>query len=260
MKIDRVIFCLNNNKTYTGFWNINSKIWSEKYSITPTLFYVGEQNEFEKLNLSKNHGDVFFLPNSKNDLTNGSKRNWTITWSLFYGATYFPNETCITSGIDQIPLGDHIAKFVEKYDDEKYLVCWSDAYSKNEVLFPSSHHVGKGKDFKEIYKISDDWEEELNKIYNKKNLYSTIAHDYWGIDEAYSSEIILRKRSEKVILVKDFFDDWSNRRIDYRKNGLGHDVNLLKDGYYSELHAPRPYESYQTAIDEIIFNCHNIRI
>lgn len=258
MKIDRVIFCLNNNQTYTGFWNINSKIWCEKYHIKPTLFFVGEQKEFDELKLSKEHGEVFFLPNPKKDLSNCSKRNWVITWALFYGATFFPNDICILSGIDQIPLGNHIIDLAEKYTD-KYLVCWSDAYNNRDELFPSSHHIGSGKDFKEIYEISDDWEEEINKVYNQKHKYRTLAHDYWGLDEAYSSELILRKKTDKIVLVKNFFSEWSAKRIDARRDGMSYNPNLLISGHYSELHAPRPYENNKQAIDQIVSICHNIR-
>jgi hypothetical protein len=259
MKINRIIFCLNNNPTYTGFWNINARIWSEKYNIKPTLFFVGDYKEFKDLNLSEKIGDVFFLPNANRDLTNGSLRNWTITWSLFYGSTFFPNEVCMLSGIDQIPLGDHIIKLADSYDEDKYLVCWSDAYNNFENLFPSSHHISLGKNFKEIYEISNDWQEEIDKVYSHRVKYN-LNQDYWGLDEAYSSELLLKNRTERVVLIKNFFADWSNRRIDFRKNGLNYNVGLLKSNYYSELHAPRPYEDYKKAIDNIILDCHNIEV
>jgi|688.fasta_scaffold23718_9 hypothetical protein len=259
MQINRVLFCLNNNPIYTGFWNINSKIWSEKYNLKTTLFFVGDQTEFNNLNLSKNFGEVFFLPNLKQDLSNGSKRNWLVTWSLFYGATLFPNEVCLTSGIDQIPLGNHIFELADRYSD-KYLISFSDAYNKLENLFPSSHHIALGSDFKKIFEIEDNWEEEALKVFNSKTRYKTLASDFWGLDEAYSSDMILKKRNENIVFVKDFFSEWSHRRIDGRKDGMGYNKELLKKGYYSELHALRPYEQYKSQIDDIVFNCHNIRI
>lgn len=260
MKIDRIIFCLNNNPTYTGFWNINSRIWAEKYDLKPTLFFVGEEEEFNSLNLSKNFGEVFFLPNLKQDLTNGSKRNWIVTWSLFYGiAKFFPDDVCLTSGIDQIPLGNHIFELANKYSN-KYLISFSDAYNNREDLFPSSHHIASGIDFKNIFEISDNWEEEILKVYASREKYKTINQDFWGLDEAYSSEMIIKKRSDNIVLVKDFFSDWSNRRIDGRRNGMSYNRDLLKSGFYSELHALRPYEQYKSQIDDIIFNCHNIRM
>ena len=45
MKIDRVILSVNNNPTYTVFWNIVSKIWKEKFNI------IMKKASFDELNL-----------------------------------------------------------------------------------------------------------------------------------------------------------------------------------------------------------------
>ena len=47
MKIDRVIFCLDNNPNYAGFWNINSRVWKNVYNVNPTLIYIGDKEDIK---------------------------------------------------------------------------------------------------------------------------------------------------------------------------------------------------------------------
>ena len=49
----------------------------------------------------------------------------------------------------------------------------------------------------------------------------------------------------------DYFNNyWVQRRID-RGWTDGYDVNLIKEGYYTECHARRPYEEHAEYIDGI---------
>lgn len=252
MKIDRIIFCLNDNDIYTSFWNKVSEVWARAFNIKPTLFFVGSEENLTKHNLSTKYGEIYFLPkkflNKKN-----VKRDWSVTWALFYGATMFPNDVCITSGIDQIPLGEHIFENLKEISNDSYVICFSDAY-RTPNLFPSSHHVAKGSMFKEIYNIDDDWGNELEKVYNKHSLYK-LEWDDWGLDEAYSSELLLQKKStHNLIFWKGFFHNiWVPRRLD-RCIQLNYDIDLLQRGWYSELHSPRPYEEYKDYINTVIYD------
>lgn len=258
MKIDRVLFCLNDNQTYTKFWNINSKIWKTKFNIIPTLIYVGEEEDIQKNKLSNEYGDILILPKYSKDLCKGSVRQWYITWALFYGATKFPDDICMTSGLDQIPLSTVFLEKIEDIKEDKYIVGFADAYGRKD-LFPSSHHVGKGSIFKEKYEILDDWYEEIERIYQSRNLYKfhNLHDDYWGLDEAFSSDFLVKK-SEDVHFINNFFHVvWNSRRID-RAHGLTYDLKKLEDGWYTELHSPRPYELYRQQIDQIIFIAHEI--
>lgn len=256
MKIDRILFCLNNNPTYINFWNINSKIWKLKYNIKPTLLYIGAKEEIKKLNLLEEHGEIIVLPKIDEDLCNGSLRQWYITWALFFGASLFENEVCMTSGIDQIPLSNIFLEKISDIEQNKYIIGFADAYGRKD-LFPSSHHVAKGKYFKNKYEILNNWHEEVYKVYSHKNKYNFLYEGYWGLDEAYSSEMLL-KNNDNIHYINNFFHPlWTKKRID-RDHGLKYDIKLLSNGWYSELHSPRPYELYSQQIDNIIFSAHGI--
>ena len=44
MKIDKVIFSVDDNPLYEGFWEIQSKICSEILGITPVLFKITDND------------------------------------------------------------------------------------------------------------------------------------------------------------------------------------------------------------------------
>lgn len=252
-KIDRIIMALTKNKNYTGFWNYTSKIWKNKFNVIPTLFFYGTQEELDNLNLSKDHGEIYLLERC-NEVTASTKLEWPCTWGLFYGASKFPNDVCMLSGIDQIPLNTYFFKKWQEIENviEKYVVGFADAYGDpenlpNTVYYPSSHHIAKGNKFKEIYSIDNDWFSELKKIYSLRNSYYIPNPDYWGLDEAYSASVIKKRRKDNfdIHFMKIFQSYWTAHRLD-RSNMNGFmNVNLddIKNEKYCEFHAARPFES-----------------
>lgn len=239
MKIDRVLFCLNNNKLYHGFWDVVSKVWSQKYGIKPVLFYVGSREEAESLGLENGHGEVHILDSPSNVPT------WAVPWSVFYGAAnFFPDEVCVTSGIDQIPLGNHIIDLASQYDEEDYLVAFAEAYRRSD-LFPSSHHVAKGSAYKKVHNIGENWEQEINKL--------SLCGTFWGVEEAYSSANLLVHK-EDIKFPKDFFfKTWVAGRLErVGPYPPKYDLAGLKNGIYTEYHCHRPYTEYSAGIDKVV--------
>lgn len=252
MKIDRVFFCLNNNPLYTGFWNVVSKVYLKAFNITPTLVFYGEKYEAVSLNLSEDYGEITCIPRLKN-FTINHNREWYVPLTLFFAAAKYSNEVCMTSGIDQIPLSDLFLKEIEKYDDNKYVVAFSDAYK--EPFYPSSHHVAKGSLFKKVHNVSDNFEHEIEKALSCKNDPS-LPNDLWGLDERYTSKMLDSFDKDAIILVKNFFyERWVPRRLD-RSTILqtGYSTDLASNKAYSEFHSVRPYEVYKSIIDKLIFD------
>jgi hypothetical protein len=269
MKIDRVILVLNNNPTYTHFWKIISEVWKNNFNIKPTLIFNGTQKEFEDNNFGIPPED-YIIVNTIPEVSE-SNPDWSVTWSFFWGASQFPNDTCLISGIDQIPLGDFFFKKILEFSDEKFIIGFSDAYKgydKNKlgyfntatnVLFPSSHLVGKGKKFKEIFEIDDEWQDEIFKVYNSRNRYHLNNKFYpgklWGLDECYASEkISVHKNQEDLIHLDIFWNYWVKNRIDLCGGiNSNFNINLLKEGHYSEL-TTKNYQAHKSKIENIINN------
>jgi len=269
MKIDRVILAVNNNATYTRFWGIVSKVWKNNFNITPTLIFNGTQSEFESNNFDIPKEDCIIVDRIAQ--VSESSPDWSVTWSLFWGASQFQNEVCLLSGIDQVPLGDFFFKKIMEFTDDKFIVGFSDAYKSYDkntlgyfntvtnVLFPSSHLVGKGKKFKEIFDIDDSWENEIIKVHDSRNRYHLQNKFYpgklWGLDECYSSEKISTfERQEDLIYLDIFWDYWEKNRIDIcGKINHNYNINLVREGYYSEL-TTKKYDIHKSDIENVINN------
>lgn len=269
MKIDRVIFTLNNNPKYVPFWNVNSYVWKHKFKIQPTLIFNGTKEELDNCSFSFEYGD-FLLVDRIEDVSESSP-DWSVTWALFWAATQFPEETCVFSGIDQIPIGNLFFEKIKEIEDEKLVVGFADAYKKytpstlgyfntvTNVLYPSSHLVGKGKLFKEIFEIDDSWETEIRKVYNSKSRYHLQNNFYrgklWGLDECYASEKISIYNKPKMIhYLEIFWDYWFKNRIDLQSlTNNKYDLNLVKEGYYSEF-TTKKFTSDKLTIDSIVDN------
>lgn len=266
MKINRVIFPLNNNKNYTSYWNVFGEVWRDHFHIKPTMVFVGTQSELESNNFDQTIGDIIRL-DPVNEVIEKFP-DWSVTWSIFYVASLFENDVCITHGIDQLPLSNYFFTQVEKIQDNKLIVGFGDAYAtygpdilgyyntQTKVMYPSSHLVGKGALFKSIYQIDDSWETEIKKVYSNKSRYllknKYYANSSWGLDECYSSELISKYDQSYIEYFDFFWKIWHPRRIDRGGQNLNYSCDLIKLGYYSELHSFRPYESHKHIIDNII--------
>jgi len=275
MKIDRVIFCLNNNPVYSSFWNKYSKVWRDKYKIKPTLIYNGTHDEIKHLKLSEEYGEIILLPIVE-EVSIYKRLDWSVTWSLFWGAAMFENETSMLCGIDQLMLTNFFIDHLKDVPDDKYVIGFADAY-KNYTpqtlgymfspesdralakrspasYFPSSHHVAKGALYKDVFKIEDTWQDEVKKVFSHRNKYHhTNEVTFWGLDECYSSDLIYSYEKEEVFHLPEFFYSyWHPARIDRGGQNVQYDVQKLRNGDYSEYHSHRPYEIAKPYIDKLI--------
>ena len=259
MKIDRVIFCLNDSPTYTGFWNSFSRVWKQKYDIHPTVMFVGTEDALKRSNLSQQWGDIIRLDPVEECIVD-PKQDWSVTWAMFFGASLFENEVCVTMGIDQIPLSNAFFDFLlkaEELDNDKYVVALSGAYQQyNMSHYPSAWHIAKGSVFKKILQIDSDWEKEVKKVFASRNKYATLPENFWALDECYSSDMIqqyaAKQENNEIRLMPRFYQDyWNPRRVDRNKR-MQYDINLLQAGEYTELHAPRPFDANKEYILKLI--------
>ena len=121
MKVNRVILVSNNNRLYSDFWNKLSFTYKEKFGVNPTLVFFGSKEEIKLLNLSEKYGNIIL--EKKVD----GVADWQYTWALFYYTKFYPDDTCIVMGIDQIPLGTYFLKdCIQDISDEKYVMLIDD--------------------------------------------------------------------------------------------------------------------------------------
>lgn len=254
--IDRVVMCLTNNENYIDFWNYTSKVYREKFNTIPTLMFSGTSDDLNYLKssgrLSQTYGEIIHLPRV-DGIFFDPNLDWTCTWGLFYGASLFPDDVCMLSGIDQIPLSSRFYDLINNVNvREKYIVGFSDGYAHEDADFPSSHHVSLGKNFKKMYSIDDAWEDELKKVYNHKEVRERVkTPSLWGMDEAYSSYFIkqyIKNNNSPVdiVLITGFFNYWRSRRIDRAVGAIPVNQQILeaiKGSEFTEYHSVRPFSA-----------------
>jgi len=267
MKVDKVIIALDNNETYTHFWNLFAPIWVDVFKIKPVLIFNGTTDEFNQLNFNVTNCEHIIV-NKIESLPN-TRPDWSVTWSLFWGVTQFKEDVCMLIGVDQLPLSLFFFDKIKDYSNDDFIVGFSDAYTnynketlgyfntKSNVMYPSSHLVGKGIVFKEIFEIEDLWEDEVKKVYSKKELFYLNCIFYpntlWGLDECYSSDKIFNfANKEKIQHLNIFWDYWHKNRIDLGGNiNDNFSIDNLKNGQYSEL-TTKNYFGDKIKIDTII--------
>jgi hypothetical protein len=244
-RVDRVIMTLTANPQYTGFWPYVAEVWASKFKVKPTLMFYGDAQDVpDELPFA----EVFHMERVPG-VTVDQSLDWACTWSLFFGATLFPDEVCMLAGIDQVPLNGVILDKIKQAPAEHYTVGFGDAYYADplrpDATFPSSHHVALGRKYKTVFGIEDDWVAEVTKVYGCRGRYPLPA-SYWGLDEAYSSEM-LRSRTRShgdVTFIKGFFQEFQSSRLWRGKDALqAIDLEGVRAGRYSEWHADRPFES-----------------
>lgn len=254
MKVNRVILSSNNNELYYPFWNVLAPVYKEKFSIQPTLCWIGKEDELKECEVDRSLGDVIILEPNPNYHT-----PWQTTWALFWATQRFLEDTILIIGIDQIPLSDMFLKMVHKNSENSYNMLIADAYSPNHWkkqsgASPSSYHIAKGKTFLDVFNFDTNFKEEIEKV-GKSGIMGLWENTEgrWGIDESYSCHK-LRNYSGEI----NSFDNFrllEKHRIEcFRDRETHYDINKLKQGGYSESHLCRPYTNHKEYINEMIKN------
>jgi hypothetical protein len=252
MKVERVILATNNNPLYYDFWNNLSFTYKKKFGVEPTLIFFGTEEELETLNLSKEHGTII-VQKPVPDI-----QPWQYTWGLFYFTKMFEDDVCAIMGIDQIPMGTYFLKDVIKdVPEDNYVMLIDDQYKmegKSKFTWyengysPSAYHIAKGSTFYDIYDFEDTFEEEIMKLQNMDIV--TMWGDKWGMDESYSCRTLMKYPYKRRISALSKSSDFLKRRVDcYRNMEAPYNQVLLKNNFYIECHACRPYSEHTEYLD-----------
>ena len=102
----------NSNPMYLDFWPIVSRVWLQKFNITPILYYIDENHDVE---IDETYGIVKRLKPVKN-----VPIYLQCLWVRYWSFSEYSNDVCIISDIDMFPLSqeyfiDSISHIKEKY-------------------------------------------------------------------------------------------------------------------------------------------------
>lgn len=231
MKPTKAIVATNNNVMYYPFWNVVSKFWNKVIGIEPVLIFVGKENP-NVLNLSDEYGEVFHFNPSDHELSYS-----TVTMAQVirhFGATKYPNEICILSDADMLPLKKeyYFNENTLNFDDQGVCFYSSDWPAPNR--YPMCYIAAKGSVFEEIIGAHyDDFPEVIGKWIECGHGWDTdelIFYDKWKNSKYKDNSLFLKRGWNRANI--------ANNRID-RVFLQNFDPTRL-DQYY-DYHMERPY-------------------
>lgn len=267
MKIDKVLMSCDDSH-YQYFWPVVSTVCRKVLGITPVLIRIGDEDtDF----YSDGYGLVKHIKKVDNIPTSTQAQ-----FGRVFGVKYFPEEICLISDIDMMLLSKkYFVDDLKDFDDDSYIILSSDGYDKSRKeceglfdseVYPMCYHAAKGKLFREVMEIDDEFGDFMNKIVE----FKVENEKDWFLDELYVSKMInskidihnfikLKRGYEENFLVKDRIEKY-NFPVEYRVNEemrlsnirLGnYDVEKLKQGYYVDCHCVRPYGFYEKEIWDV---------
>jgi len=259
MKIEKVIFTIDNNPHYKGFWKSISKHYKTRLNMDCKLFIIGD-------NVDVNDYDDTYGELESVDLVKGVPSIIQALIGKFYFTITEPETIWKIGDLDLYPLQkSHFTDSIENISDDMYIHLNPHAYGINwrqsfEGL-AGYYHVAKGKVFEEALKFKNkSFSDVVNEIYKSKmwgikfhgivpNNANKQASDFWGwfcCEEMYTGDLL--KNYNKLVEIPPSLGEYN--RID--RSHMKYNLDLISQNYYIDLHSPRPYEHHKEEIENII--------
>jgi hypothetical protein len=248
MKI-KVIHSCDDNPYYLNFWLPVSKVWKEKFNITPVLVHIGNKSP------DKKYGEVHTIePNSK--LPIHTQAQLARIWYPMHE----PDTLWITSDIDMFPMSiQYWNNAIEDWKIDKPLWTnlnsfYSDEY--NGLYFPICYNLSLGENFKNVLNTDKPFfdfveygiqKTMVDRTHTPENWNGDILHK-WNVDET-----ILTKNIQDLIVSGEYIHTpprEQNRRLD--RSYWKYTEDLIRKGHYIDCHSIRPYEKHKTEIDRVL--------
>jgi len=267
MKIDKVIF--STSEEYSGFWNIQSKIFKSTLGIDPVCLLFGKKSNTD---MNEEFGKVIEM-----EFIEDLPKILQITWSKFYYPQTEPETTWLMGDIDMIPLtkryfqNDNLKGIDENttyvhmniggcargldLSPETWLEKGSTTMGGCDL--PAHYHVAKGHIFGRVYG-NESFEQQVRKISNSQKYgvgarcnwdWQQVEEKYfWIAEENYSSEKLWEKYSDGVVDFVGFYYDTRNNanRVDrdswdHQTNDYVYDLQKLRSGGFVDVHCMRSH-------------------
>jgi hypothetical protein len=265
MVIEKVIFTIDDNPHYKGFWKSISRHYKTRLGFDCKLFIIGNNVDINEYDST--YGEIEVVP-----LVEGVPSIIQALIGKFYYTLTEPNTTWKIGDLDLYPLQkNHFVEKIKDIDDDKYVHLHSHAYGENwrDTVYGLAgyYHVAKGKVFERELKFTDKtFSDVVHEIYNgnrwgikfyenNASEVSKKASPHWGwfcCEEMYTGEML--RTSTNLIEIKaeetEGIYKGIYRRID--RSNLNYIEDDLINGKYIDFHSPRPYEDHSEFIENLI--------
>ena len=199
MRPEIALHSCDSNPMYLDFWPIVSKVWRLRIGVEPILIYIDENHNIP---IDTTYGRVIKLKPAP-----GIPTYMNSVWGRFWGATLFPNQVCIVSDIDMIPISkNYFVNDLATIPNDKYVHLFPPTHKMparrpNGVIrrkywvhlqdtFPVCYHVGKGSTLARVLKLNPDWTTSVNELAAHPFTPHQDPRSQWGIDEDYTSGLL----------------------------------------------------------------------
>ena len=190
MKLDKVILSSDDNPDYLEFWPIVSEAW-RNIGIEPILFYTGKnkiKNE-NVFNFNLEKCDSAFIAQNVRLLA----------------PTLFPNDTCIISDIDNMPLSeDYFQGNIVNITDNQFVIYRPDATSEDMISI--MWNAAKGSKWIDIFEV-DSVESISKKLLSWYPENYSIGGDNWYHDQKILKEYITRYEAKNISSITRLNDE-----------------------------------------------------
>lgn len=246
MKIDKAIVSSDDNPFYLDFWPLVSRVWKEKFGITPVLLYVSD-SEYEP---TTEYGEVY-----KYKPVEGVPVYLQTLWVRYFHPSTEPETTWAISDIDMFPVSrEYFLDRVSSIEDNSYVHL--DPSIGEYKKFPSCYHIAKGSVFTDVLDLPLDWEMSAWQVHSS-NLGSDpgghlTGKTSWFADEQYATNKILQKINIGYNNIK--FIERDGGRYGHRldRSNFVYDTSMLDRNEFYDCHSIRPYSQYKNQIDKLV--------
>jgi hypothetical protein len=246
MDIEKVIHASNDEPFYLDFWEVVSKVWRQKFGVTPILLYFGNSK------INEQYGSVI-----KMKVVEDLPVSLCCQLSRYWYPVVEKDAVFMTSDIDMIPISTWYFKDqIKDISDDKFVNL--NPYKKEEDkedFYPCCYNVAKGSTFKEILDLQNNWENFVN---NNVNHWTNIVANHqpqglnksftnWTADEVWSTKKIRSFDQNRIIKMP------RKQGTDYmriNRSCWSWSEDLIND--YYDCHCLRPYSSHKKEIDRLV--------
>jgi hypothetical protein len=236
LNLQRVILSTDDNPNYIQFWPVVAQAWQEIVHIKPTLALVAPAH----VKIDETIGDVIRFEPIPGIPT--ALQAQVIRLLL---PVYFPDDGCIISDIDMIPLSkNYFVDSIKEISEDNFVVYRDKAYLGKR--FPMCYIAAKGNVFQKVFRINS-----IKEIPQKIIKWNELQLG-WNTDELLLFLYLKRWDKYNKNCTKLGHNAMNRHRID--RFNWHYEIDLLKNGFYIDAHCPRPYQKHRYEIDFIV-NC-----
>ena len=245
MRATKVLLGVDDNPTYAAFWPIVSRFWRERIGIEPVLLRVTSQLAEPRLDA---YGQIITLP-----VVAGISTALQAQVVRMYGTGLFPDETCLISDLDMLPLSrGYFHDNLQPYGPGQLVVFSGDAYDRDpyrEQRCQMCYVAGLGRELQTVFRAQQTFADFVRGLAGLQL--------GWQTDEYHLGRCLKAPGSIEVVRLSRGFNELGlidrdrpqvfnpvarrvPRRID--RGRWVYLLDLIACDYYVDAHLPRGAE------------------